>query len=138
MNKRGQSERAVSFTIELVIAIAVCIAFIIFASKAGRNEDVKREFLVEDAALLVDSFHSVPGNVSFNYRTINYTEDLKLNLIRNYIELKQPFGSTIAAAFRQGSLNLFENEVDIQKNKMNILVFSKSQSDISLTKVNNE
>ena len=132
MNKRGQDP--LTFLMEVVMAIVIIGVFIYLANTWGRGEGVKQAFLTKDTALLIDSFHSVPGNVSLNYRTLNYTNDLKIGLQPNYIELKQPIGSTNVFPFRSGALNILTNELDITKNKVNILAFNKNQREIFMEK----
>jgi hypothetical protein len=132
MNKRGQDP--LTFLMELVIAIVIIGVFIYLANSWGRGEGVKQVFLTKDTALLIDSFHSVSGNASLNYRTQNFTADLKFGLQPNYIELKQQIGSTNVFPFRSGALNILTNELDIDRNKVNVLVFTKTQREIFMEK----
>ncbi len=131
MQKKGVSTIFVLFSVGAAILILMASASI--SQRMGKGEAVKQAFLTKDSALMMDALHAVSGNVVFNYETFNFTEDLKMAMSRDSLQLVPNYGPSYSFPFRSGKLQInFPKEIFFEKQKISKFQFIKSGSKIYL------
>ena len=138
MDKRGDTTPLLML-FEILGAVIILIAMISIAKKVATGESIRQEFLTKDTALVIDTLHSVPGDVEFIYQTGNYSDELKLDLLLDHsLQLIGPFGSKILSPFRAGMPQVTTQGVTIPKNTGIDILFTKKASVISFGLKENE
>ena len=120
---------------EGIAAFLILIIVITVAQNLGSGEKVKLTFLTKDSALMIDTLHTVSGDVVYNYQTENYTDELMMKIMDDSVMLKRPPLSYLYIfPFRSGILEVKSEEFKIEKGKINIIDFIKAGSEISFGK----
>lgn len=130
MQKRGAS-RILWNAFELLAVGFIIVLMMTLAKNWSTGESIKQLFLVKDSALMIDALHAVPGDVIFNYQTINYTNDLKMStLLDNSIQMIGPIGPLYLIPYRPGLPKVIGDEFLVEKSKVNTIQFIRIGSDI--------
>ena len=133
MKKRGAIPLLILF--EGLFAVIILFAMITLAKDWATGEATKQIFLTKDSALMIDALHAVPGDVVFNYRTQNFTDDLRMStFLDNSVQLIPPLAPPSVFPFRPGTPNMVSDEFTIEKNKINTIKFVKTGSKIQFGK----
>jgi hypothetical protein len=133
MDKRGQSLLFVVFS--FIASILILISATTIAKRIATGEDIQQSYLAKDSALMIDAFHAVPGDVTFNYMSYNFSENMKMSLfLDNSVQVVPEIGAFAAYSFRLGVPRVTIDEIQIEAGKRNILDFSKNDSRIEVKK----
>ena len=133
MDKRGQSLVFVIFS--FIASIIILISATTIAKRIATGEDIQQSYLAKDSALMIDAYHAVSGDVAFNYKLYNFSENLKMSLfLDNSVQVVPEIGAFAVYAFRPGVPKVTIDEIQIEAEKTNILDFSKNDSRIEVKK----
>ncbi len=131
-NKRGVSVPL--FMFELLVAAVVLIGMMQLAIKAAQGDINTRQFIAKDTALVIDSLHALPGDVMFAYAATNDSTELFLNVLNGYSEVSSKGGLTFKTEYRQGSLTVNSQSVDLAANATNFISFQKQGESLLISK----
>ncbi len=134
MNKRGELEVELIFFIDLIILVAVFIAFLNGIIAVGQNTDFKMKFSAKNAALMADSVATspYPMHLYYNENTYGYDFSFKkeyVEVIDNFQKATYPYIPDINKQFEEKTIYPIEIE-DKETEKTTPIVFVSDRKNL--------
>jgi len=137
LNKKGMNQILLVF--ELFVAAAVIFVFIAFAKKVALSGEINEEFITKDVALMTDALHAVPGDAAISYDVGNATDSFEMYIFNGNSKTTGLSGLLHNYPYRESEdISLAENKMTVQKDASNLFSFEKTNSLISVKKIENQ